>query len=550
MNSKLMNIKLATGWPNNTGEPAPDEMEREAASETPPLFVELAPFLSGDVEFEKPSVASVLPGGRALFYAGRVNGAHGEPGDGKTNVMIGSSNAVLAAGGRVLYIDPEDNPQGFVRRCLGLGGDPQALAERCHYLHNPTPDEISAAQAWAREHKPELVILDGLAESLAAEGLNEDAAGDVLQFFRERIRPFSDLGAAVVVADHVAKSSESRGRWARGSGAKMGRYDGLVFSVEMGKPYTPTESGFVKLRIAKDRNGGVGAVKTIFAEVHFTPGDVHTIIEFRSPDSVGDWKPTAAMEKVREHLSLVGECSKREVLDSICMKKETVLLAISELIKNREIVMTQRGQTHLLKLAEGATVPRSPTVPQPFPENGQGVVSDRSPSSPPIGGTGNGNDAGKKECNKIPNRSPNQNAPRDGESASKAAGTKSLVDCPPAALAQAWAAVVAEVSAKYTIRSAWLEQALSVAEEAGTLRVLFPTTAARDLKSPYAKEQAALIATLWEKATGRKIVFCPEASAPSVQSVTTTMNPEDFENDPGVEAAVERFVATLDRETA
>ena len=280
-----------TSWPDEV-EPLP-----------PPPFVDLAPFLAGFIEPEKPDVARVLPDGTALFYGGRLNELHGEPGEGKTNVLIAACNAEMTAGGCVLYIDPEDNPQGFVRRAKGLGGDVEALAERCHYLHNPTPEDIASAQAWAREHKPRLVVLDGFAEALAAEGLNEDAASDVLKFFRERLRPFAELGAAVVVADHVTKSTEGRGRWARGSGAKLGRYDGLVLAVELGQPYTPTEPGFLRLRIAKDRNGGAGARNVVVAEVHFTPAKGHTEVAFRAPQEAGSFRPTAIMEKIAAHLT-------------------------------------------------------------------------------------------------------------------------------------------------------------------------------------------------------------------------------------------------------
>jgi len=102
-----------------------------------PPFVDLSVFLSGEFIPERPSVAEALPG-RFLFYAGRLNEIHGEPGQGKTNVAIAAMNLVLAAGGSVLYIDPEDTPGGFVKRALGLGGDAAAIGERVKYLHNPT----------------------------------------------------------------------------------------------------------------------------------------------------------------------------------------------------------------------------------------------------------------------------------------------------------------------------------------------------------------------------------------------------------------------------
>ena len=70
-------------------------------------------------------------------------------------------------------------------------------------------------------------------EALAAEGKDENEVGDVLTFFRERLRPFPEAGAAVLIAYHVTKSTETRGRWARGSGAKLARYDAFARSLSL-----------------------------------------------------------------------------------------------------------------------------------------------------------------------------------------------------------------------------------------------------------------------------------------------------------------------------
>ncbi len=93
------------------------------------------------------------------------------------------------------------------------------------------------------ENHPDLVILDGLAEALAAEGQNEDKVGDVLGFFRSRLRPFAELRGRCSSLRPCHESTEDRGRWARGSGAKLGRYDGVSYSAELAKPYSPTQAG-------------------------------------------------------------------------------------------------------------------------------------------------------------------------------------------------------------------------------------------------------------------------------------------------------------------
>jgi hypothetical protein len=117
-----------------------------------------------------------------------------------------------------------------------------------------------------------------------------------------------------------------------------------------------------------------------------------------------------------------------------------------------------------------------------------------------------------------------------------------------------WQDVVAAVADRYAIRSAWLERTQEVHEEDGVLRVVFPSDQEKLLKTPVVKEHGALIEDLWMKATGRRVTFRPEASGKVVASTpragAATPLADDFENDPGIEAAIELFGATLEPEEA
>lgn len=113
-----------------------------------------------------------------------------------------------------------------------------------------------------------------------------------------------------------------------------------------------------------------------------------------------------------------------------------------------------------------------------------------------------------------------------------------------------WDAVAAEISKRHPIRGAWLEQASKITEKDTSLQVVFPETLTKQLRTPAAEEQGQLIQELWLKLTGRRIVFRPEATgaasvapASARPMVPTT---DDFENDPGIEAAIELFGATLE----
>ena len=271
----------------------------QSAAIKPPRFTDFKPIIEGGFKRETPAVCEAMPG-RFLLYAGRLNEFHGESGIGKTNISLAIARRIMDAGGIVLFLDPEDNPQGIAQRFIALGGNPDHLLTRFKYVHNPEPSDYPGLIEWAKQTKPTAVFLDGMAEALVAEGYNEDKTEDVLPFLRQRIRPFADNGAAVVIADHVAKNKESRGRNPRGSSSKLGRYDGCAYIVELIKAYSPTTAGAVRLLIAKDRNGGVGHVGEHIAELHFTPDeDGKTLVHFTTPAESGKaFLPTGLMEKI------------------------------------------------------------------------------------------------------------------------------------------------------------------------------------------------------------------------------------------------------------
>ena len=252
-----------------------------ATADLEPLFVDLESIFDGNMEPERPTVA-ITDSGESMLYAGRINEIHGEPSVGKTNINIAIMACELRMGNKVVFIDPEDNPNGMMRRMLSFGLSKELIVGNMFYLHDPTPEELIRAQEWTRQHKPTLVALDGLAETITACRYKEDSSSDVLEFFKIYIRPFADAGAAVNLSDHVVKSLEGRGLWSRGSGAKMGRYDGVSYNVTTITPYSPTQAGSLKFAIAKDRNGGLGAKGEEIFIANFTPnGNGQTDVSIR-----------------------------------------------------------------------------------------------------------------------------------------------------------------------------------------------------------------------------------------------------------------------------
>lgn len=282
------------------------------SEEEQPLFVDLAPYLTGEVIRELPTVGPVQGGG-ALLYRGRLNEIHGEPEAGKTNIALAIAGEVIKRSGTVVFLDPEDSPFPIVNRLRAFGNDPDRILKYFRYCHNPEPREIQRAIEWSRGNEVELVVVDGLAELLTSTGLSENDPGDILRFFREACRPFAEeCGAAVLISDHVTKSSDDRGRWARGSGAKLGRYDGAVYEVKVIKPYGPDAPGKVKLVVCKDRCGGVGVRGSSPAEICFDPVDGQTRVTIRETEDP-EWRPHALMEKVSRAIEADPSISYRQL---------------------------------------------------------------------------------------------------------------------------------------------------------------------------------------------------------------------------------------------
>lgn len=343
------------------GKPATDEPEEDG-----PLFFDLAGLLKAGLKQELPSVAPCLEG-KFVFYKSAINEIHAEPSVGKTNVGIAAIIAETYAGGVSLYLDPEDTAKGFLSRLISLsGGDPRIIEAintgKILYIHDPSEQAINRAQKWAVENKPTLVLLDGLAELMAAEGLNEDVPGDVLRFFRNRARPFAEkAGSAVVISDHVVKNGNGNG-YARGSGAKLGRYDGVSYELSIGEAYSPDQSGFVKMKISKDRKGGVGPKGKHVLDLHFEPtgktfGDGEEAIKltsFRWEEPAcaenGAPMPTQKMAEIIEYLETVSCDTSTSIRKAVGGKGQTVDWAIKCLVQDKQIERFEKGNSKRYRL--------------------------------------------------------------------------------------------------------------------------------------------------------------------------------------------------------
>lgn len=268
----------------------------------------IAALLGTNLEPEQPSFFRRSDGG-SLLYAGKMHTLQAEPSSGKSWIALHIIAEILAMGGSCVYVDYEDTAPTALRRLLALGVTPKILEDRVRHL---APQgrlgivERAELDRLLDDLNPDLVVIDGVANALSREGLSEDDAPDYVKWVNLLPRPIARTGAAVLMLDHVVKDKEQQGRWARGTGAKLGEVDGAAYQVKVRVPFSRRRAGYVDLIIAKDRPGGVGAVGETAARIHIDPhanGEVvRMTVDPHQPEHAASdtWKPTVLMGKVWE----------------------------------------------------------------------------------------------------------------------------------------------------------------------------------------------------------------------------------------------------------
>lgn len=292
-----------------------------------------------------------------LLYPGRQHSFHGESESCKSLVIQGESSRSLTAGGRVLYVDFESDQASVVGRLRSLGATPAAILERFRYLRPETPlRSVADREAFAAllDERFDLAVIDGVSEALALlvpstnTGTPEDRIAKYVGMLPRRIA--RRTGAAVVVVDHVTKSTDARGRYALGSQHKLNSLDGAAYTVEVVAPVGIGLRGVVELRVAKDRPGTVrpecGPFRKIdrtqlAARVIFDATGDGTVMTVEPPrghvgddlgGDAGGFRPTVLMERVSRYLEGRTEPVSGRVAEHVSGKGEAVRLALDVLV--------------------------------------------------------------------------------------------------------------------------------------------------------------------------------------------------------------------------
>lgn len=377
--------------------------------------LDLAAFVEGIAKGEIVGPVPTLmtrSDGVSLLYPGDVHSLAGEPESGKGWITLSTAASVIAAGGRVLYLDFEDAPSSIVSRLLALGADPREIVERFEYVRPSDPFTGAAFRGLLDGPSYELVVIDGVSEAYSLLGLDPYNNPDAAKFLAALPRPLAALGPAVLEVDHVVKAKDLRGRYALGAQHKLAGI-AVAYSTDVVNTPSRTSPGLVKIKVEKDRHGHVRAHASngVIALARIIPSDNgdRVNVALDAPDEVGEtaeFRPTAIMEKVSRLLESQSGLGVKAVRDSVSSKAAYVDLALRILVAEGFVRQEPDGQArrHYSVASYRQNTepcPDVPTVSEPCPGHG---VEDLVPVSPSSRDTDKGHAPPDKaqNANRVP----------------------------------------------------------------------------------------------------------------------------------------------------
>jgi hypothetical protein len=286
--------------------------------------------------------------GNYLLYRGMVHSFQGESESGKSMVSQAEVARQLRRGNRCLYVDFESDPVTIVNRLLMLGATKDDILRNLHYVNPENNPAMFSEESYAWEQllkaRYTLAVIDGVTEAFAVFGVKSIDNDEVTVWGRTVPRRLaSKTGAAVVVIDHVTKSSDGRGRFAIGAQAKMSYLTGASYMVEVVSPIGVGMSGKLALRVAKDRPGQVRPIsgewrksdrtqETAVITIDSThEGEIRYAVN--PPRHVDNGRHDELMQRISETIEQApSPPSVRTILGAVRGTQETVRAALNLLI--------------------------------------------------------------------------------------------------------------------------------------------------------------------------------------------------------------------------
>ncbi|HTZ87896.1 MAG TPA: AAA family ATPase, partial [Solirubrobacteraceae bacterium] len=208
-----------------------------------------------------------VPGAERIVRARERQMWAARQGEGKTQAALHLAVQVCEAGGRVMYIDVENDATEMAARIQAISASlaaDEAVAERLSYLPDLSlkamHEHAGLMSVWAQSLiSSDLLIVDSITRVLSMCGYDENSNTDYAEWMRTYIDPIAKHGGgvAVLLLDNMGRSGDH----ARGAINKEALVE-AVYHVSGGKKVSPTEHGLLSLRLDRSRSGRIAKYVT------------------------------------------------------------------------------------------------------------------------------------------------------------------------------------------------------------------------------------------------------------------------------------------------
>jgi hypothetical protein len=312
-----------------------------------------------------------------LLYRGLIHSVSGESEAGKSWFCSLLARQELEQGNSVVYLDYEDNDEGIVDKLLTIGTSMAHIHQRFRYIGPTEPlaagatlDDLTTELA---DHRPTLVVLDGVTEAMVMQGLEMKDNSDVAKYLAALPKRIAahPCRPAVLQADHMVKDVESRSRYAIGGVHKLNGIDGVNYQLEKVRGIGIGLRSRSRLVLTKDRRGQVRQHGIEHGPSRWHVGNF--VLDSRDadhadariyppfPDEQGGVKTDGRTEEVA-HLDLMttvakrladhGPTSQTKIRNAVCVNSAELRAAVRDLEQQGHVETRGRGSAtrlHLLK---------------------------------------------------------------------------------------------------------------------------------------------------------------------------------------------------------